>query len=165
MDSIDRALGVTRDKQALYAERFNRYVMAMRNCRPDRIPARPFVSEFTAKCAGYTCQEVTHDYSRAFDAAIKCTSDSNWDAGVPRRVDVRTGITQAQGSRYYAIPDIDVGQGVGFQYREPDESKSFMLREEYDELIDDSTRFLCEVWLPRISTEIAGRVAPNSCPN
>ena len=39
-----------------------RYTTAMRNEKPDRVPIRPFAAEFTAKYAGYTCQEVTHDY-------------------------------------------------------------------------------------------------------
>jgi hypothetical protein len=32
-----------------------------------------------------------------------------------------------------------------------------MRREEYDELIEDPTRFLYEVWLPRVSTEVSAR--------
>jgi hypothetical protein len=39
------------------------------------IPLRPFVAEFTAKCAGYTCQEVAHDYNKAFQEAIKTAKD------------------------------------------------------------------------------------------
>jgi hypothetical protein len=42
-----------------YQECLRRYATAMRNEKPDRIPIRPFVAEFTAKYAGYTCQEVT----------------------------------------------------------------------------------------------------------
>ena len=47
----------------LYNERMKRYITAMRNEKPDMIPIRPFVAEFTAKYAGYTCQEVVHDNS------------------------------------------------------------------------------------------------------
>jgi hypothetical protein len=32
-----------------------------------------------------------------------------------------------------------------------------MLREEYDELIEDPTRFLYDAWLPRVSTEVSAR--------
>ena len=53
------------DREELYAQRLNRYVTAMRNGKPDRIPIRPFAAEFTAVHAGYTCQEVPHDYNRA----------------------------------------------------------------------------------------------------
>jgi len=59
------------DMEQLYQERLNRYVTAMRNEKPDRIPMRPFVAEFTAKYAGFTCQDVAHDYNKAFEAAVK----------------------------------------------------------------------------------------------
>ena len=49
------------DKEQLYAERLNRYVTAMRNEKPDRVPIRPFVAEVTGVHAGYNCQQVTHD--------------------------------------------------------------------------------------------------------
>ena len=34
-----------------YAARLKRYVAAMRNEKPDKVPIRPFVAEFTAKYA------------------------------------------------------------------------------------------------------------------
>ncbi|MHC4498376.1 MAG: hypothetical protein ACYS21_04585 [Planctomycetota bacterium] len=52
--------------EQLYTQRLKRYVTAMRNGKPDCIPIRPFVAEFTAKYAGYTCQQVTHDFENAF---------------------------------------------------------------------------------------------------
>ena len=55
-----------------YQERLARYVTAMRNEKPDKIPVRPFVAEFTSKYAGMTCQDVSHDYNNAFIAARKC---------------------------------------------------------------------------------------------
>ncbi|MCB1128250.1 MAG: hypothetical protein KDM81_17285, partial [Verrucomicrobiae bacterium] len=61
--------------EALYEQRLSRYVAAMRNEKPDCVPVRPFVAEFTAKHAGYTCQEVAHDYQKAFEAAIQCAKD------------------------------------------------------------------------------------------
>jgi uroporphyrinogen-III decarboxylase len=144
----------------LYAERLQRYVTALRNGMPDRVPIRPFAAEITARYAGYTCQEVTHDYHKAFEAVIKCCHDFNWDAVVPNMVYVWTGLTQAIGLRYYGIPGIDVGPEVGFQYREPEEQAAFMKREEYDELIADPVRFLYETWLPRVSTEISPKGQP-----
>ena len=58
---------MTAQMEELYTRRMKRYVTAMRNGKPDMIPIRPFVAEFTAKYAGYTCQEVTQDYQKAFD--------------------------------------------------------------------------------------------------
>ena len=47
--------------------------------RPEMVPIRPFVAEFAGKYAGFTCQEVTHDFDKAFVAARKCAADFDWD--------------------------------------------------------------------------------------
>jgi uroporphyrinogen-III decarboxylase len=142
-----------RSTEQLYAERLSRYVTAMRNGIPDRVPVRPFAAEITAKYAGYNCQEVTHDYRKAFDAVIRCCHDFEWDAVVPNMVYVWTGLTHALDLRYYGVPGVDVAPDVAFQYREPSEAEAFMKREEYDELIADPVRFLYQTWLPRVSRE------------
>ncbi len=140
--------------ELLYAERLARYTTAMRNERPDRVPIRPFVAEFTARHTGFTCQEITHDYNKAFEAVRRCAADFDWDAVVSNMVYVWTGLTQAAGIRYYGVPGIDVPPDVGFQYLEPGEDKAFMKADEYDELISDPTAFLYNVWLPRVSSEV-----------
>ncbi|GAB4255547.1 MAG: uroporphyrinogen decarboxylase family protein [Acidobacteriota bacterium] len=145
-----------KDPEALYQERLARYVTALRNEMPDAVPIRPFVAEFTAKYAGYTCQEVTHDYTKAFDAVVRCARDFDWDAVVANMVYVWTGLSEALELKYYAVPGIDVPADVGFQYREPPEDEAFMRPDEYDALIDDPTGFLYNVWLPRVSRVIAG---------
>jgi hypothetical protein len=154
-----------RDNNELYNQRLNRYVTAMRNGQPDRVPIRPLAAEITAKYAGFTCQEVTHDYRKAFEAVIRCCRDFEWDAVVPNMVYVWTGLTQGAGLRYYGVPGIDVGPDVAFQYREPSERDAFMKREEYDDLIADPTRFLYETWLPRVSTDISAKGEPASYRN
>lgn len=141
--------------EQLYQARLNRYVTAMRNEKPDCVPIRPFVAEFTAKYAGYTCQEVAHDYNKAFDAAIKTAKGFDWDAVVPNMVYVWTGLAQAIGLRYYGIPGLEIPSDTGFNYIEPPEGQAFMREEEYDELIDDPTAFLYNTWLPRVSTEVS----------
>lgn len=138
-----------------YNQRLKRYVTALRNEKPDRVPIRPFVAEFTAKYAGYTCQDVTHDYRKAFDAAAKCATDFDWDAIVPNMVYVWTGLTQAIGLKYYGVPGIDIPADKGFNYIEPSEDAAFMKADEYDDLIKDPTAFLYNVWLPRVSTEVS----------
>ena len=100
-----------------YRERLARYVTAMRNGKPDRVPIRPFVAEFTAKYAGFTCQEVTHDFEKAFEAARKCAADFDWDAVVGNMVYVWTGLTQAIGLTYYGVPGVDLEPANCFQYR------------------------------------------------
>lgn len=139
--------------EALYEQRLSRYVAAMRNEKPDCVPVRPFVAEFTAKHAGYTCQEVAHDYHKAFEAAIQCAKDFDWDAIVPNMVYVWTGLTEALGLRYYGVPGINIPPDIGFNYIEPAEDEAFMRADEYDALIDDPTAFLYEVWFPRVSRD------------
>jgi uroporphyrinogen-III decarboxylase len=151
--------------EKLYQERLKRYTTALYNGKPDRIPIRPFAAEFAAKYAGYTCQEVTHDINNAFAAVQKCAADFNWDAIVGNMVYVWTGMTQAIGLKYYAAPGIDVPPETGFQYREPPENQSFMQPDEYDQLIEDPTGFLFNVWLPRVSTEVVGPGEKNTYRN
>jgi len=141
--------------EQLYQQRLNRYVTALRNEKPDKVPIRPFVAEFTAKYAGYTCQEVAHDYNKAFAAAIKTAKDFDWDAVVPNMVYVWTGLAQAIGLRYYGIPGIGIPHTTGFNYIEPSEEQAFMRADEYDALIADPTAFLYNIWLPRVSTEVS----------
>jgi uroporphyrinogen-III decarboxylase len=153
---------MAKDMERLYTERLERYVTAMRNEKPDKIPIRPFVAEFTAKYAGYTCQQVTHDFQKAFDAARKCAADFDWDAVVSNMVYVWTGLTQAIGMKYYAVPGIDLSQDTPFQYREPSEENAFMKPDEYDQLIEDPTGFLFKVWLPRVSADVSPIGEPTS---
>ena len=151
--------------EQLYSERLTRYVTAMRNEKPDRIPIRPFVAEFVGKYAGCTCQELSHDYEKAFAATRKCAADFDWDAVVGNMVYVWTGLTQAIGTKYYCIPGIDIPADTGFQYREPPENEAFMRPDEYDQLIEDPTQFLFNVWLPRISADVSAMDEPTSYRN
>lgn len=153
------------DMSQLYDQRLRRYLTALRNEKPDRVPVRPFVAEFAAKYGGFTCQEVTHDYKKAFEAVCRCASDFDWDAVVANMVYVWTGLTQAIGLRYYAVPGIDIPADTGFQYLEPPEGQAFMEADEYDELIDDPTGFLLNVWLPRVSTDVSAMGEATSCRN
>jgi len=143
-----------KDMEQLYSERLKRYVTAMRNEKPDMIPIRPFVAEFAAKYAGFTCQDVTCDYEKAFLAARKCAADFDWDAVVGNMVYVWAGLTQAIGLKYYGIPGVEVPADRGFQYKEPPEEQAYMKPEDYDALIEDPTGYLFNVWLPRVSSDV-----------
>ena len=135
----------------VYEQRLARYTTAMRGGMPDRVPIRPFVAEFCAKYAGFTCQDVAHDYTKAYEAVIRTAKDFDWDAMVVNMVWVWTGLAQAIGLKYYAIPGIHISEDTGFQYREPPEEGAYMRADEYDALIDDPTAFLLNVWLPRVA--------------
>lgn len=148
------AMDTGSDTGRLYEERFNRFVTALRNGKPDKVPIRPFAAEFTATYAGRTCQEITHDYDLAFEAMRKCASDFDWDAVPASMVYVWTGLAQAIGLRYYAIPGIEISADTAFQFLEPPEGESFMRADEYDRLIEDPTGFLLNVWLPRVARDV-----------
>ncbi len=153
------------EMETRYAERMKRYTTAMRNEKPDQIPIRPFVAEFTAEYAGYTCQEVTQDFEKAFAAARKCAADFDWDAVVGNMVYNWSGLTQAIGLTYYAVPGVDLPVDTGFQYREPPEGNAWMQPEEYDALIEDPTGYLFNVWLPRVSADVSPLGEPTSYRN
>jgi hypothetical protein len=156
---------MTSEVEQRYQQRLARYVTAMRNGKPDRVPIRPFVAEFTAKYAGYTTQEVTQDYQKAFAAARKCAADFDWDAAVGNMVYVWSGLTQAIGLRYYAMPGVETPPDTGFQYLEPPEDNAWMRPDEYDLLIADPTGYLFNVWLPRVSTDVSPIGAPTTFRN
>jgi hypothetical protein len=156
---------MTSEVEQRYQQRLARYVTAMRNGKPDRVPIRPFVAEFTAKYAGYTTQEVTQDYQKAFAAARKCAADFDWDAVVGNMVYVWGGLTQAVGLRYYAMPGVEAPPDTGFQYLEPPEDNAWMRPDEYDLLIADPTEYLFNVWLPRVSTDVSPIGRPSTFRN
>ncbi|MDR0901227.1 MAG: hypothetical protein LBM92_00460 [Opitutaceae bacterium] len=145
---------------ALYDARLRRFLTALNNKRPDRVPVRPLAAEFTGRHSGFTCQQLTQHYPDAFEAMIRCCKDYDWDAVPASMVYVWTGITDAAGIRYYGVPGVDVPADRGFQYIEPPEEEAFMREDEYDRLIDDPTAFLYEVWLPRASRRIAAAGEP-----
>jgi len=151
--------------EQLYQQRLRRYVTAMRNEKPDMVPIRPFVAEFTAVYAGYTIQEVTHDYEKAFAAARKCAADFDWDAVVPNMVYGWSGLVKAISLKYYACPGIELPPDTPFQYVEPPEEDAWMQPDEYDELVRDPTGYLYNVWLPRVAEDVSPMGQPTSYRN
>jgi len=63
------------------------------------------------------------------------------------------------------VPGVDLPINTGFQYLEPPEEKAWMQPEEYDALIADPTGYLFNVWLPRVSADVAPPGAPVSLRN
>jgi len=154
---------MSEEMEKLYEEKLERYVTAMQNKKPDRVPIRPFVAEFAGKYAGFTCQEVTHDADKAFEAVRICAKDFEWDAVVGNMVFVWTGMADAISLKYYTIPGVDSSPDDAFQYIEPqNEEDAYMKADEYDHLIADPTDFLATVWLPRVSRDLSEAGEPCS---
>ncbi len=156
---------MSNDTEQLYQQRLARYTAAMRNEKPDRIPIRPFVAEFIARYAGFTCQDVVHDYEKAFEATRKCAAEFDWDATVSNMVFVWTGLTQAISLKYYAIPGIHLPADKAFQYLEPPEGNAWMTDADYDALIEDPTGYLYNIWLPRVADDVATPGEPSTMRN
>jgi hypothetical protein len=76
-----------------------------------------------------------------------------------------SGLTQAIGLKYYAVPGVDLDVNTGFQYVEPPEDKAWMPPEDYDALIADPTGYLFNVWLPRVSADVVAPGQPNTFRN
>ena len=154
------------EMEKLYDERLKRYTTALRNDKPDRVPIRIFAAEFVAKYAGYTNQEVTHQYEKAFEATRQCAKDFEWDATVINMIYVWTGLVDHFGQIYYKVPGIELPPDVGFQYFEPaDEEGAYMKADEYDMLIENPTEFLANIWMPRISKYVVPLNSPNTFRN
>lgn len=163
ISALPATVPVTMETQ--YQQRLTRYVTAMRNGKPDMVPIRPFVAEFTAKYAGMDCQQVTQDYRLAFDAAVRCATDFDWDAVVANMVYVWGTIPQVLGTRYLAIPGVGLDRDTGFQYLEPTEDGAWMQPDEYDALIEDPTGYLLNVWMPRTNRYLLGPGEANTVQN
>jgi len=150
------------DKETLYQERLTRYIKAMRNEKPDRVPVRPCAAEVTAAYAGYTCQQVVHDYRYAFEAMLQCCRDFDWDATVPNMVACWTGLTKTITLSYYAVPGIEISPDTSFQYMEPPDETAWMREDEYDVFIKEPIDFIANIWFPRITKHVAPPGSPAS---
>jgi hypothetical protein len=160
-----RAVYGRQDLEERYRQRLHRYVTAMRNERPDRVPIRPFLAEFCGKLTGCDAMQQSHDFSAAFQAVRDTALALDCDALVGNMVYVWTGLTQALGLKYYSIPGLDGEADHGFQYLEPPDDQAWMRREDYDHLIEDPTGYLYEVWLPRVSGDIVAPGEPATLRN
>ncbi len=157
---------MSEDMQKRFDGALKRFVTAMKNEKPDRVPVRMYAAEFVAEYAGYNIQEVTHDYDKAFIATRKAAKELGWDATVPNMIYAWGGLVDHFGQKYYKLPGIELPTNVGFQYIEPvDEEGAYMKADEYDQLIESPTEFLANVWIPRISENLVGLGEPSTYRN
>ncbi|MCL2060397.1 MAG: hypothetical protein FWH01_15330 [Oscillospiraceae bacterium] len=141
--------------EKLYNERLNRYVTAMRNGTPDRIPVRFFYQEAAARYCGATNQLVGCDYNAAFDVTRKMAADMGNDAVMLNAIWSNYGVAKAASWRYLAVPGVDINIESVNQFSEPDnEGDAFLRFDEYDEFTADPTAFLFNKWLSRATTRV-----------
>ena len=147
--------------EKLYNERLNRYVTAMRNGTPDRIPIRFLYQEAAARYCGVSNQIVDCDYNAAFDVTRKMAADMGNDAVMLNAIWSNYGVAKAASWRYLAVPGVDINVGSVNQFSEPDREEDAFLRfDEYEEFTDDPTAFLFNKWLSRATTRIRESGAP-----
>jgi len=139
------------DKEKIYQENLNRYVTAMNVGKPDRVPIRLQLSEFMAKHAGFTLQEIYYDMNKNFAAASKVLTDFEMDVlFCPPSVWWATP-HDAVGAKYYKFSGWELEENRQFQYVE----EEYMLAEDYDKFIADPTKWILNVYLPRLHSEFA----------
>jgi methoxylated aromatic compound---corrinoid protein Co-methyltransferase len=143
--------------ESLYQERLRRYVTAMNNEQPDRVPIRLFAQEFAARYCGRSNFEVACDYDLAFDVTRRCATELNVDATMSNAIVNWWGMSNAIGWKRVHFPGIDIDPKSATQWTEPStEDDANMKADEYDSLIDDPTGYLMNTWFPRFSDRILG---------
>jgi len=148
------------DPQVEYQKRLKRYVTAMYNEVPDRIPLRIFAEEFAAKYCGYTNYEAAVNYELQFDINRRFAVETGIDAIQTNSVVNWFGMQKALGWEGITFPGIGLPVDSVNQWSEPTtEQAAFLKAVEYDLFIEDPTGFLVNLWLPRFTRHIepAGR--------
>lgn len=137
------------DKKKLYQERLNRYVTAMDVGKPDRVPIRLNLSEFLAKYAGYTLQEVYYQMDKNIESSNKFIQDFDVDT-VPGPPSLwMGGLHDATGAKYLKFVGRELDKDKQFQFLESD----YMKAEDYDDFIENPTKWILTTLLPRLHTE------------
>ncbi|OGO10930.1 MAG: hypothetical protein A2Z45_09405 [Chloroflexi bacterium RBG_19FT_COMBO_55_16] len=143
------------ETQNLYQQRLNRYVTAMYNEKPDRIPLRIFAEEFAAKYCGYTNYEVAVDHELQFDINRRFAVETGIDAIQTNSVVNWFGMQKAIGWDGITFPGIGLSVNDINQWSEPTtDEEAFLKASEYDEFIEDPTRFLVTHWFSRFTRHI-----------
>ncbi|AOT71577.1 uroporphyrinogen decarboxylase family protein [Geosporobacter ferrireducens] len=142
---------MSEDKRVLYQERLKRYTTAMDLGKPDKVPIRLSISEFAAKYAGYTHQEIYYQMDKNVDSINKILKDFDIDAcfGLPSIWWATTH--DAVGARYLKFAGAELDEDTQFQYVEGE----YMQPEDYDAFLANPTEWIANTFLPRLHRESA----------
>jgi len=144
------------DNERRYQERLDRYTTAMNAGKPDMVPIRINFNEVAAVYAGYSLQEIYYDFDKNLAAGTKIVEDFDLDVAPFPPSLWWAGQHDAVGARYLRFAGRDLDVDTQFQFVEGE----YMLPEDYDAFIADPTRWLLDVYLPRIHADMA---EPGSC--
>lgn len=139
------------EKERLYEERLERYTTAMNVGKPDKVPIRINFNEVAAVYSGYTLQEIYYDFDKNIAAGTKIVEDFDLDVAPFPPSLWWAGHHDAVGARYLRFAGRDLDVNTQFQFVEGE----YMLPEDYDAFIAEPTRWLLEVYLPRVHADMA----------
>ena len=139
------------DKKKLYDQRLRRYLTALDVGKPDRVPCRLWLSEFTAKYAGYNLQEVYYQLDKNFASVDKLLTDFDLDVIGTAPSLWWASHHDAVGARYLRFAGRQLEPDKQFQYVEGE----YMLADDYDSFIADPTKWIMNTYLPRVHQEFA----------
>ena len=107
-----RVTAMPNDREALYEQRLSRYVTAMRNGQPDRVPIPPLRRRSNGQIRRLHLPGGDARLPQGVRSGDPLLPRFRLGRRVPNMVYVWTGLTQAIGLRYYGVPGIDVGADV-----------------------------------------------------
>lgn len=148
---------MTGDNQTLFRERQQRYVTALYNEKPDRVPIRVLAEEF----AGYSNFDTAIDHQLQFDVNRQFAVDMGVDAIQTNSIVNWMGMMKAIGWKGIVFPGIGLPVTSCTQWTEPStEEQAFLKAREYNEFCEDPTAFIFNKWLPRFTDHINQAGAP-----
>lgn len=139
------------EAKQLFEERLGRYQAAIALEPTDRIPIATGSNYFAEVYSGNNHQQTIYDPERWLQAEEAFMRDFP-EVDVLRNNRIYAPLYDAVGCRTYRLPGRDLPPDTPFQFVEKENMKA----EEYDEFIDNPTRFLIQRFLPRIHQEFAG---------
>lgn len=112
---------------------------------PDRVPVMPGLAEFAIGYCGYTQRDMMFDVDKCIDVARKATLEFQLDQRITPFQ--RLGkVLEIMGSKTYLWP----GHGVPMDGEAQFIEGEYMLADEYDEFLEDSSEWYIRTHLPRI---------------
>ena len=143
---------MSEDLKKLFEERLGRYHAAIALEPHDRIPIATGSNYFAEVYSGNTKQETIDDPEKWLQAEIKFCQDFP-EVDVLRNNRIYGPLYDALDVKTYKLPGRELDPNTQFQFIE----QEYMKEDEYDDLINDPTGFLIDIWLPRIFGELGNR--------
>lgn len=144
------------DPKALYQERLGRYQSAMALLPTDRVPICPGPTVAGYTYGGLSYQEVSYEPSKLAATLRRFHTDFPEIDTYGPPANYYAPYYDSVENNAYKYPGRDLPPDVHFQYIERENMKE----DEYEAFIADPSRFLLEVWMPRVFDAMADRTSP-----